>query len=801
MKNKYPYILLTLFFISFLVFLTNTWLHPPKPKYEGEIKVESLNKVVKVYTDSYGVPHIFAENEQDLFFTAGYLSARERLFQLSTVALAVKGELGSVFGNDLLKTDIYLRTWRIHSMGRKMVANMDPKNRQIFKNFCDGINYHIDEAIKDLPIEFKILGFKPSYWDPSIVAGYARMMAHEMQGSWKAEVIFGAINNYFGKDKLLEIIPDLKLDHPTIAGAPIEGMEQTLSTILNIENNLRSILGDPSADIGSNSWVVSGAKTKTGLPFLANDPHLAFSQPSRWYEIHLNGGRFNVSGLCLAGIPLPVIGQNERTAWGFTNTMVDDVDFFVEKINPTNKNEYRHGDSWREILTEKEHIPLKGGGDTTIFIRSTHHGPIISDIHPLLKDENKAISLAWTGHWITSEMDAWVNLNNMSNWEEFTEGVKSFGVPGQNIIYADIDGNIGWRPAVYIPIRREGFSMIPKQGDNPLFDWKGMVPFEEMPFLYNPEKGFISTANNRTIDEDFPYYISGLWADPSRIRVINKKLEERDTFDLEYMKEIQLEYTSEFASIVLPSLLEQDIKEDSQIVKRAMTFLRSWDCVESKDSEATLIFHSIIKALVKNIYYDELTLLGDNYYDGFAELKYFVHRKLRELIVHKNSSWIDNIETKNKIETLDEILTKSIYDGIFFVENNYGPNWSNWKWGDAHSITHKHMLSKSSLIDKVFGLSIGPFKSGGSDKTPNAGGYRVTKSFKQTAGASVRRIVDFSDMDNTQIILPTGQSGLPNSPNYYDQASLYNSGDYRKTLFNEESIKEDLNMRILLLTP
>ena len=510
MKNKYLYILLTLFFISFLVFLTNTWLHPPKPKYEGEIKVESLNKVVKVYTDSYGVPHIFAENEQDLFFTAGYLSARERLFQLSTVALAVKGELGSVFGNDLLKTDIYLRTWRIHSMGRKMVANMDPKNRQIFKNFCDGINYHIDEAIKDLPIEFKILGFKPSYWDPSIVAGYARMMAHEMQGSWKAEVIFGAINNYFGKDKLLEIIPDLKLDHPTIAGAPIEGMEQTLSTILNIENNLRSILGDPSADIGSNSWVVSGEKTKTGLPFLANDPHLAFSQPSRWYEIHLNGGRFNVSGLCLAGIPLPVIGQNERTAWGFTNTMVDDVDFFVEKINPTNKNEYRHGDSWREILTEKEHIPLKGGGDTTIFIRSTHHGPIISDIHPLLKDENKAISLAWTGHWITSEMDAWVNLNNMSNWEDFTEGVKSFGVPGQNIIYADIDGNIGWRPAVYIPIRREGFSMIPKQGDNPLFDWKGMVPFEEMPFLYNPEKGFISTANNRTIDEDFPYYISGL---------------------------------------------------------------------------------------------------------------------------------------------------------------------------------------------------------------------------------------------------------------------------------------------------
>jgi penicillin amidase len=283
--------------------------------------------------------------------------------------------------------------------------------------------------------------------------------------------------------------------------------------------------------------------------------------------------------------------------------------------------------------------------------------------------------------------------------------------------------------------------------------------------------------------------------------VINKKLEDRGSFDIDYMKEIQLDYTSEFALTMLPFLLQQNIKEDSQIIKRAMTFLRMWDCVESKDSEATLIFHSIIKELVKNIYYDELTLLGDDYYESFAELKYFVHRKLRELVVHKNSSWVDNIETKNKIETLDEVLTKSIYDGITFVEHKYGPNWSNWKWGDAHSKTHKHMLSKSSLLDKIFGLSVGPFRSGGSDKTPNAGGYRVTKSFKQTAGASMRRIVDFSNMNNTQIILPTGQSGLPNSPNYKDQASLYNSGNYRKTLFNEDSIKVDQSMRVLLLTP
>ena len=788
-------------FIIILSIGLYSWLYPPLPQYEGELKIKGIIDSVHVYTDSYGTPHIFAENESDLFFTAGYLAARERLFQLSTVALAVKGELSSVFGDDFINTDIYLRTWRIHHTGKKMIETMDPENREIFETFCKGINYHIDEAVKDLPIEFKILGYRPSYWDPSIVAGYARMMAHEMQGSWKSEIIFGAIQSYFGKSKLLEIIPKLKTDNTTISDATFSGFNPVLKKILASENQLRSILGNPAADIGSNSWVVSGERTNTGKPFLANDPHLAFSQPSRWYEIHLSGGRFNVSGVCLAGIPLPVIGQNERAAWGFTNTMVDDVDFFIEKINPLNKNQYKHGKVWKEISVVKEVIPLKNGRDSVIFIRSTHHGPIISDIHPLIEKELSAVSFSWTGHWITSEMDAWVKLNNMKNWDDFTEGIKSFGVPGQNIIYGDIDGNIGWRPAVYIPVRREGFSMVPKPGDNPLFDWKGRVPFSEMPFLYNPKKGYISTANNKTIGNDFPYYISGLWADPSRIKVINKNLDSIANYKIEDMKDIQLDYTSEFALTMLPFILKQENGNENRNLKKALEFLKEWDCVESKDSEATLIFHSIIKQLVKNIYYDELSLIGDDFFNGFAELKYFVHRKLREIVTNEKSSWIDDIKTKTKIETLDEIIARSMVDGILFIEDNYGTNWSNWKWGDAHTITHRHMLSKSSFLNWFFKLNVGPFRSGGSDKTPNAGGYKVTDSFLQTSGASMRRIVDFSKMDETQIILPTGQSGLPNSPHYKDQAKLYNRGKYRTTFFSKKSLFDRKELRRLVLSP
>ncbi len=779
-----------------------SWLYSDLPQYEGEISIPKIKNKVDVYTDTYGVSHVFAGNEEDLFFTAGYLAARERLFQLSTVALAVKGELSSAFGDELLKTDIYLRTWKIHRTAKEMITTMNPQNRKIFEKFCEGINYHIDEASDDLPIEFKILRFKPSKWDPSIVAGYARMMAHEMQGSWKAEIVFGAIENYFGNEKLLEIIPGATSDVPTIASSSISGLEKELNNILNIENTLRGIFGDPSADIGSNSWVLSGENTNTEKPFLANDPHLAFSQPSRWYEIHLKGGRFNVSGLCLAGIPLPVIGQNEKTAWGFTNTMVDDVDFFIEKIDSSDPSKYKHGEKWLEITSVKEKIPLKNRKDTTVIIRSTHHGPIISDIHPLIKkNPSKAISLSWTGHWITSEMDAWVKLCTMKNWDDFSKAVELFGVPGQNIIYADIEGNIGWRPAVYIPIRREAFSMTPKPGDDPLYDWKGRVLFSNMPYLFNPKNGFISTANNKTIDKSFPYYISGLWADPSRAKVIRKTLENNKKFSSEDMQKIQLDYTSEFAQFVLPYILKHKITNSTPTIDRAMSFLKSWDYVESKNSEATLVFHSIVKQLVRNIYFDELSLLGEDYFKAFSSLKYFVHRKIRELLSHRTSSWVDNINTKNKVETMDDLIEKSIVDGVLYIENHYGPNWSNWKWGDAHSVTHKHMLSKSKLLNFIFNLNVGPFKSGGSDKTPNAGGYDVTKSFEQTAGASMRRIVDFSKLDQTQVILPTGQSGLQKSPHYRDQANLYHSGKYRTTYFNDKTIKNLEGVQKLTITP
>ena len=416
--NNKNFFSLSLVITSVLTVSFYIWLQHPKPKYEGEIKISGLENSVDVYFDQWAVPHVFAKNSKDLFYAAGYLSARERLFQMSMVALAVRGELASDLGKGFLKNDIYFRTWKINETAKKLSQNLSDSTIEILLMFCAGINARIEEIKKDPPIEFKVLGFDPPYWDPAVVTGYARMMAWELQSSWEQEILYGAIASYFGREKLEEIIPDYDRQKPTIAMEDFNLLKPVFDVVMEYEKFNRQIFGQPFSDFGSNSWVVSGSKTKTGKPFLANDPHLAFRQPTRWYEMHLKGGGFNTSGLCIAGIPVPILGQTERCAWGFTNVMTDDLDFFVEKLNPKNPNQYLSDKKWKQMSRKSETIKIKGEQDTTIIIRETEHGPIISDIHPLLKGKNLVMSMGWTGHWKTNEIDAFIGLNSMKNWEE-----------------------------------------------------------------------------------------------------------------------------------------------------------------------------------------------------------------------------------------------------------------------------------------------------------------------------------------------------------------------------------------------
>ena len=439
--------------------------------------------------------------------------------------------------------------------------------------------------------------------------------------------------------------------------------------------------------------------------------------------------------------------------------------------------------------------------DTTVTIRLTHHGPIITDVHSLLKGENTALSMAWTGNWLTKEIDGLFGLATAKNWNDFSRALKNFGVPGQNIVYADIDGNIGWRPAVFIPIRKEGSSLIPRPGHDSDYDWDGRVPYKEMPYLFNPKSGYIATANNKTIGNTFPYYISGLWADPSRAQQIIKRLDTLSVATIEDMKSIQLDYTSLFAKEITPLLLSVKTGDETGKHKEAIKILENWDFVESPESKGALIFHSVLRQVVISIFGDELDLLGDKYLDAFTSMKYLHNRSLRKILAEGNSSWVDDITTRNKIETLDEILTRSFINGVHDIEKVAGHNINNWEWGRVHYLTHKHKIGSKKILDWIFDLNVGPYPSGGSDKSPNAGSYSFSDPYAQTAGASMRRVVDFSNLNETQQIIPTGQSGLYNSPHYKDQADLYHSGKYRTTWFNESHIRKSNEFKRLILLP
>ncbi len=782
--------------VVFSIILFKYMFHVSLPQYSGSKQLPGVDDSVEVFFDQYGTPHVFATNEKDLFYVSGYLVARERLFQLSLSAASGRGELSLFIGDDRLSSDIYLRTFGIPFVAKEVDEKLDDKTRKLLSAYCQGINDWIDESENNWPVEFRILRSKPIKWKTSDVIAFSRLMAYELQQSWKGEIILGALVEEVGIKYAKGLFPNDPDD--IMIATRYNNMGAFYNKISKEERKIRSLIGMDGSVMGSNSWVINGNKTESGKPILSNDPHLGTKHPSWWYEMHLKGGEFNISGVCLPGMPIPIIGQNENAAWGFTNIMIDDMDFFIETINPNNLNQYKHDNNWKEITIRKETIKLKSGSDTTITVRSTHHGPIITDIHSSLKNSKKQISMTWAGHFMSNELPTLIKMATIKNWDDFSDAVKTFSVPGQNIIYADINGNIGWRPAVKIPIRKNAKNLLPRPGEDSAYDWNGFVPFNEMPFLLNPKKGFIATANNKIIDDSFPYYISNQWASPSRIKRIEEMLKDRMSTNVDYMQEMQMDQKSHLALEIVNHLLKTKSNDNNKWLNKGHNILSKWDFIESPNSMGALVYHYILNALIKNIYGDEMNKIGENYLIDFVNQPMVPVRSLLSLLRAPNSIWFDDVNTNN-VESKSEILEKSIVDGVRLLEKDFGKNDKNWKWSKPHTITQSHVMGSQKILNTLFNFNLGPFPSGGSSGSINKAEYKLLKDFDVVIAPSMRRIVDFNNLNETKFVLPGGQSGLQNSPHYKDQSELYKLGKYRTTYFDENYIRSNIKNRLVLL--
>lgn len=764
--------------------------HSAIPTYEGEINIKGITSDVTVFRDERGMPHIYADNEADLYFAVGYVMSEERLWQMDLIRRATTGRLSEIFGKDYVMTDLFLRSLNMTAKSKIVLKQEDPEILSCLESFARGVNSYITAAGNKLPPEFIILGYKPETWcleDITNIIGY-------MGWDLAAENLFTDIFNYrlikkLGPEKAEELIPDWKADTGSVFPKFKLNDDQLKKALERIsEMDKLKPLGIVSFS-GSNNWVVDGSRSETGKPIFSNDMHLGLSSPGIWFQMHqVIPGKLNVTGVAVPGEPFIVAGHNERIAWGMTNLMVDDIDLFAERINPENADQYFFNGEWRNMSVRNEVIKIKGDEADTLVIKFTHHGPIVSDFRDI---KDASLAMRWSGFDMSDELKSVYLLNRASQWDEFRNAISFFRSVSQNFAYADVDGNIGLNTGGGIPLRKGNGSII-RNGETDEFDWKGYVPFDQLPFCYNPQEGSVSSANNKTVGNDYPYYIAFRFAVPYRINRIRKMLGEKKLFGIGDFKRMVTDQHSEYASLVIPYMLKLNdkIAEMSNPEKEALKELTNWDYNMSKDLVAPTVLEFFTKSFEKNLLGDELGGLFDDLQTSIKE--YYIFK----ILTTGPDSWVDDVTTSED-ENLDDIIFKSFKESIGLLSEKYGSDINDWKWGKIHKISLEHPLSSVKILNRVFKLSSPLTGIGGSSHTVCP--YYYEGEFKVTSGASQRHIYNTADWDESYSIIPTGESGIPGSEFYLSQTNTYLEVGFYRDLFSRQAVEAAAKYKLLLL--
>lgn len=803
MRNFFKWIgILVLFLIVLFIFFPNLLFRVPKPLRSGTLTIPELEFPVTVFFDDYAVPHIYADNEHDLFFTVGYIMASERLFQIDIVNRAIQGRLAEM-NSGLVGADKYLRTWGFHKLGKQLADTMDPESKELVQWACDGINAYIENHRDNLPLEFKLIGHQPLLWDPSITCGFARFQGEDLNNAWVEELTVSRLLEVFDGDMADDLFPGVTRTDVISQFTLSDALDPLLKATGSVQRDLKAVLGNMTGFKASNNWNVSGSRTGS-LPLLANDMHLGYSQPPVWYELHLVGGRFNVRGVVFPGIPAIMSGNNEHIAWGPTNVGADDTDFYLEQINPEDTTTYLYNGEWIPFTVREEVIEVRDADPVIFTVRETVHGVIINDFSAMARRTDQPIAMRWSGHDVSDEVTAFLKLNLATNWDEFSEAASHFAVPGQNMVYADKDGNIGWRPFLKVPIRKGANTLRVLPGASGEYDWQGYVPFNEMPYLFNPPQGYVATANHQTITSDFPYYVTHYWLPDYRYRRITELLAASDEHSVESLMAIQTDVFSVQARDILPILLAAFSEHTTQALKPgisdALEILREWDYVMDAGASAPSLFTTWVNQLKTVIYKDEMDRAGDNLYEHFLNTS-FDTKSLAKLIMGEGSPWYDNVNTPDR-EDRETIIRLAFEKTVEDLTERLGKKSAKWTWDRMHTLSHPHTIAGDDALGKFLnwwlGLNVGPFPMHGSSNTVNAIGHSYKDPTVSEAGPSERSIIDLSNLDNSRMVIPTGQSGHPFDRHYRDQAELYNTGQYRPVHFSREAVEQNAYSTLIL---
>jgi len=816
--------ILRLLFWAFTVILVAAcaaawwFVYRPLPQLDGSISLPGLQKEVTVDRDNWGVPHIRAASLADAVEAQGYVMAQDRLWQLDLLRRASRGQLSEIVGPLALKSDRQFRTFGFSRAAERDFAAMDQDSRALMEAYARGVNRFIDQHQKSLPLEFSLLNYTPLPWQPTdslVIAGY---MYQTLTDTWERELDRFKVEERVGADRSKDLFAeDSPMDHFVIGDPNVSDDASRASRVKHEEDqhddddmptdtilkaseggagsaptpesfaditsalwpSMQSYLEQTQSEIrkglGSNNWVVSGAHTATGKPLLANDTHLELSIPPIWYEIHLTAPNFNAKGFTLPGAPLIVIGHNDRIAWGFTNNGSDVQDLYIETFNPGAPHEYRVNGAWQEAQVFDEVIHVKGQADNHLQVVVTRHGPVVH------REGDKAYALRWTALEPGGLGNTYNWLSRAENWQEFLAVMKNVWGPGQNAVYADVDGNIGYVMAARVPIRKKGHGEVPVPGDTDEYEWTGYIPFDQLPRTLNPPNGLIVTANARVVGPKYKPYLTDRWEEPYRTARIYDLLHDKTGLRPVDMLKVETDtysYPHVFLSDQLSAAAKNAQPKDPR-ARKLVNDLKDWNGIADADSPLVSFLEMARLATLKLIL--EPYLRKDTNLYRWRSTVF-----LQKVLTDRPTNWLPPAY-KNYDELLAAVADRAV---SMLAEETKSDRIADWRWKDLDSLDMLHPLGREGFLKRLLSITGKPL---------SGTAYSVRAATKRH-GPSMRFIANLANWDDSIMLIPAGESGQLGSAHYTDQFSYWYEGKLIVTPFTDPAESKS-RKHTLTLTP
>ncbi|MCG5644288.1 penicillin acylase family protein [Flavobacteriaceae bacterium LSUCC0859] len=790
MKNL-KRVLVSLVLIGLLVLLAfQVFKAYMRPQYQGTQSLSGLSEEVRVYFDSYGIPHIYANSEADAFKALGYVHAQDRLWQMEVLRRIGAGRLSELFGADLIETDKLFLSLGIDAASEKSVAQLETSSAsyQLSMAYLDGINAFI--ASGPTPVEFLLTGTEKKAFELKDIYNTIGYMAFSFAVAHRTDPLLSEIHSEFGPEYLKDLSVDY--DPKTLAIATYKGpMDQIASLLEKV----------PAPQfIGSNAWVIGSKKTKNGSVIFANDPHIGYAQPAVWYEAHIQTPTYENYGHHLAGVPFPLLAHNRKLAYGLTMFENDDIDFYSTETQPGNPDKYKYEKEWLPFRVQEKTIVVKDATPVNYLVKQTVHGPIMNDIVAGVNN-TQPISMSWVYTQKSNEvLQSLYRISHARGMLDFKNALSGIHAPGLNVMYGDAQGNIAWWATAALYDLPEGVSSkFILDGRDASQEKISYLPFSENPSSENPPWDYVYSANNAPQPVSGKTY-PGYYLPENRAKRINNLLLAKDNWDINSVSEMITDHTSavnpDLVKHFMKSMRAQKILTPPLSIaqQEAIENIESWDGSYGLEQTAAALFHKWEYYFLKNVFEDELGV------DRFKAMQstHFFKRLIAPMIAMEESVWFDQANTP-ELETKDILVYQAFLTAFEDLSSHFGSNPSQWKWSRIHTLEHEHPIGKIAALRSFF--NVGPFPSAGSKEVINNIGFNYTEQggFQATMGPSTRRVIDFSQIERSMGILPTGQSGNPFSPHYKDQALLYNKGAMRPMLLHKQSIEEQ--SKILVLKP